>query len=254
MKEKILVICKNCLRETFVNPSVQNRPYCNVRCWKEHKSKLTNEMFPIEDISNDYLSGKSANEIAEKYNCTPHTILKQLRKYGIKIRSNTYHLSTDKNPTKGKGHTLEAREKIRAANKKQFSNPENREKHSQLQKSVMLRGTNKLNTKPEMIVLDALTKLNINYKYQHGIIYENKIIAVVDFLIGNDIILEVQGDFWHCNPKKYKNGPIYQCQFHNLSNDKKKLDKLTKLGYKVIYLWEDDIIKDVISLLDKCNL
>lgn len=66
---------------------------------------------------------------------------------------------------------------------------------------------------------------------------------IADFMIYNNKIIEVQGDYWHCNPKVYDN-PINEVQRLNIKNDKRKEKIYTQLGYKVLYIWEYDLNND----------
>lgn len=80
-----------------------------------------------------------------------------------------------------------------------------------------------------------------------------------DILFTNKKVLEIQGDYWHANPKQYKSDDIL---LGNLTagevwkKDNKKRLILEKNGYKVYYLWEseinnmtdDDIIKFIIKI------
>ena len=57
-------------------------------------------------------------------------------------------------------------------------------------------------------------------------------------------MIEFNGDYWHCNPKKFKH------DFFNKSkkmtaqqiwdNDKKKIETAESQGYKVLTIWESD--------------
>lgn len=69
-----------------------------------------------------------------------------------------------------------------------------------------------------------------------------------DMIIGNNILLEVQGDYWHANPSKYQYNSIitYPGKKKKAANtvwkrDLKKKLAATKRGYKVIYLWQQQI-------------
>jgi len=81
-----------------------------------------------------------------------------------------------------------------------------------------------------------------------------------DFLLGKKLIIEVNGDYWHANPRKYKKDDIlhfpnnYFVKAEKLWNrDKKKKIFAEKNGYKLIYIWEDEIVKhsdkEVVDLL-----
>lgn len=118
-----------------------------------------------------------------------------------------------KNGMYGKTHTPEAVKKI-------FSH----------------RSMNKL----ERIVADMLDRNNIKYHFQFFII-ENKICKSYDFKIKRKpIIIEVDGDFWHGNPKLKKHWKDVK---KVKKNDKLKEKIAKNRGYEVIRLWERDIKK-----------
>jgi G:T-mismatch repair DNA endonuclease (very short patch repair protein) len=64
---------------------------------------------------------------------------------------------------------------------------------------------------------------------------------------GTNILIEVNGDFWHANPKKYKATdalpfPKKEVIAESLwKKDEKKLNIALKYGYNVLTLWEMDI-------------
>jgi len=71
-----------------------------------------------------------------------------------------------------------------------------------------------------------------------------------DFIIDNKLIIEVNGDFWHANPRKYKKNDVLKFPNSNMVKAKSlwKKDMRRKMlaeknGYKLIYLWEDEIVK-----------
>jgi len=71
-----------------------------------------------------------------------------------------------------------------------------------------------------------------------------------DFLINDNVLIEIQGDFWHCNPNIY-NQPIHKIQKRNIKNDKDKLYLAHTNGYKVIYIWEKQLLEHGDTILDK---
>jgi G:T-mismatch repair DNA endonuclease (very short patch repair protein) len=71
---------------------------------------------------------------------------------------------------------------------------------------------------------------------------------VFDYYIkGTNILIEVNGDFWHANPSKYKATDILPFPKKNViaeslwKKDEKKLKIALKNGYNVLPLWEMDI-------------
>ena len=62
------------------------------------------------------------------------------------------------------------------------------------------------------------------------------------------IILEYYGDFWHCNPKVYKDPDFYHKAIHSTVREKWQYDShrkkvLENAGYKVYVIWESDFLK-----------
>jgi G:T-mismatch repair DNA endonuclease (very short patch repair protein) len=90
-----------------------------------------------------------------------------------------------------------------------------------------------IDTVPEKITEILLLELNIVYDKKINIGYYN-----CDFVI-NDLIIEVQGDYWHANPKFYNT--FDKIQQKNINRDKRKLKFLQTKGYTVLYFWEYDL-------------
>lgn len=103
-----------------------------------------------------------------------------------------------------------------------------------------------------------LSDLNISYtrqKFVNGTSY--------DFLlIHTKTLIEVQGDFWHANPKIYVSDDILKHPGGDkLAKDIWKIDENKNLNakkyhYKIVYIWESEIIKKtdnelIVLLLDK---
>jgi G:T-mismatch repair DNA endonuclease (very short patch repair protein) len=65
-----------------------------------------------------------------------------------------------------------------------------------------------------------------------------------DFLFKCKAILEIQGEFWHANPNNYLPNDILLGDLKAKDvwdKDKRKKEKVEKHGYKVFYLWENEI-------------
>lgn len=116
-------------------------------------------------------------------------------------------------------------------------------------------GTSKLETK----ISEVLNNLSISYTTQFHI--KGKIF---DFKISNtNILIEVNGDYWHCNPNKYNIDEVvkFPGEVRKVKDvwkkDNDKRERVEKIGYKVIYIWEDEIkkTKDLSELvLSKLNI
>lgn len=88
----------------------------------------------------------------------------------------------------------------------------------------------------------CIKPLKISFERQY---YINDLKHYCDVYIPEkNIIVEFNGDFWHCNPKKYKNGPI-----HKIQEDKVKKDEILRSycelnDIMLIEIWESDFKKN----------
>lgn len=96
----------------------------------------------------------------------------------------------------------------------------------------------------ELLVKKVLDANSINYIQQ---IFINR--KSYDFLIvDTKILIEVQGDYWHANPKIYNESDLIKYPRKKLisvkdiwKNDEIKNKNAKKYDYTIIYLWEYDI-------------
>ena len=102
------------------------------------------------------------------------------------------------------------------------------------------RGINVSSLESKIAML--LTKLHIPFETQYVI--SNK---RYDFLISNTkILIEVNGDYWHCNPIFYKeddiiNMPSGKIKVSEIWNKDIKKRKIAEdMGFKVVYIWENE--------------
>lgn len=101
--------------------------------------------------------------------------------------------------------------------------------------------SNRLDTKPQLVVNGFLDDAGINYIREYAVDYY----ACDIFLPNHNLIIEVMGDYWHCNPIKYNDEKykIDKIQFKTITKDKQKKSFIyNHYDYKVLYLWENDIL------------
>ena len=112
-------------------------------------------------------------------------------------------------------------------------------------------------TTPELLVAAALLNLGVDFKTQVRL-YTGEMTVnfrrkyrCPDFVIEPDLIIEVQGDYFHCNPAKWPQGPINRIQQESVERDKVKKAWYASQGYRVMWLWESDcnIQEDLQQLL-----
>jgi G:T-mismatch repair DNA endonuclease (very short patch repair protein) len=105
------------------------------------------------------------------------------------------------------------------------------EGHQRIQKSK----PNKL----ELKLFGYLDQLGLEYEPYHLI----KPKFIVDALVGDNIIVQADGDYWHGHPRFSK---LTERQIAQQKRDKAQDAYLTKCGYKVIRIWENDMSIDVV--------
>jgi G:T-mismatch repair DNA endonuclease (very short patch repair protein) len=236
--------CRNCSKQILTFPSEPSL-YCSMKC----RSDFTGIGKVPDSVGQEYLAGKSLEQLGKIYGVSGGTIKKKLILLNVSIRLSWWHLK-DNNPTKGKGHTDATKEKLRAATIKQFSTIEARQAAADKQRLAMSEGRISKTSKVEDMVHYALVSMNVQHKRWASIRGDyGRYVATVDFLLENNIVLEVQGDYWHANPSIYLDGPIYASQKRTVNNDIRKKDALDKLGYTVVYVWECDVKKNVQATL-----
>lgn len=125
-----------------------------------------------------------------------------------------------------------------------WSNPDERENQSNRRMEYIMKNGFTKNSKLEENFVEILkTSLNmLEHEHYHRQHYVREIKALYDFKIsGKKILIEVDGDFWHCNPNSNFKKPIYKAQISNLKQDKIKEQWCNDNGYKLLRFWETDI-------------
>ncbi len=163
-----------------------------------------------------------------------------------------------KNWMKGKHPSAETLKKQREAVIKTWANPELREQNRLHTLKMFESGSfpRQMNTKPERQVKKELIKRG--YKEGANFIHQFKFMNkfMCDFCFPNQkIIVEVDGDFWHGNPKKYSDQTkLHPHQIKGIGRDKSKkayIKKVDNGSWTLLRFWESDIEKDVVKCVDK---
>lgn len=96
-------------------------------------------------------------------------------------------------------------------------------------------------TNIELLMDEILKQIGINYTSQQPI----RTICIADFaLLDKNIVIFVDGDYWHANPIRYCTKSLNKTQRRNVGRDKKVNNVLKNLGWKVLRFWEHNIINN----------
>ena len=98
-------------------------------------------------------------------------------------------------------------------------------------------------TKPHKRVCSLLKEL--------GLKYENEVLTygkVIDIKIDDRHYIEVQGNYWHCNPVMFDTPS--EVQSNKIRLDTEKCKKFNEFGINILYLWENDIMNRYVLCKD----
>jgi G:T-mismatch repair DNA endonuclease (very short patch repair protein) len=100
----------------------------------------------------------------------------------------------------------------------------------------------KKDTKIEIIIKNKLEEMNIEYVKNYRC---SKF--VFDFYLPHfNFVIECQGDYWHGNKEFFK--ILNEIQINNIGRDKRKIDYLKINNIKSLFLWENEIYKNINNL------
>lgn len=90
-----------------------------------------------------------------------------------------------------------------------------------------------------------VAKIGNQYGFQPSIVVGRYLSDLMH--LDKKIIVEVNGDYWHCNPNLWKADELHPLKKMTAQEvwdkDNKREDYLTSLGYTICIIWEADIIK-----------
>jgi len=137
---------------------------------------------------------------------------------------------------KGKKKSPEHIEKIKKDRQEYWGKQENRDAQRMRRSKYIKENQTNKPSKLELEFKSMLKKLKIKHIVQYrvnGYCYDF-------FIKDTSILIEVDGDFWHCNPQFYKE-PLYEVQKHNMKHDQIKNKNATESNYTLLRFWEHDI-------------
>lgn len=156
-----------------------------------------------------------------------------------KISSNENRSKKISNSLKGKKKSKEHTKKITENRRIYWSKEENRLAQRDRRMQYIIKNGFQIVSELEKTFMDILNSIGIEY---HSQFYVSEIPALYDFKIkGKNILIEVDGDYWHCNPETKFEIPKYDSQFSNIKKDKIKTEWAESNGYILLRFWESDI-------------
>ena len=92
----------------------------------------------------------------------------------------------------------------------------------------------------------------MGYKVIHSLKVDSKVCDI--FLPKLNLVIEYNGDYWHCNPKKYSEDYFHQVKNKTAKElweyDNNKIDLIKSKGYNLVIVWESEL-KENPDLINK---
>jgi G:T-mismatch repair DNA endonuclease (very short patch repair protein) len=246
-------------KETYIKYILNNnKPTCKCGCGEEPKFLGINEGFRdfirghSSKINNNWghnpQAQKKSKETQKKMYDSGEIVIwnKGLTKhddprldYGDKFRFNKERSEKISKALKGRKMSEDVMKRLDQGMRKYWSKKENREKQSHKRVNHIKKNGFVPTSKVEKYFGDILTECGFNFYEQF---YVREIKALYDFKINDrNILIEVDGDFWHCNPNTKFSEPTIEHQRKNLIKDKIKNEWCKNNNYMLLRFWESDI-------------
>lgn len=198
-----------------------------------HKNPETHKK-AIETQKKNWKEGKYKGWWEDK---TPETIAK-IEGIKTKLKNDKERGKKITEKLKGVPKTEESKRKLSETQKKRFKdNPNLKEKQSKKRIAWLKSKQSSKKSKIEIKFEVLLSLLDITFICQYE--FKNRLF---DFYIPkNNILIEVDGDFFHCNPNTKHSEVIYETQLLTKKNDEFKNKLCQNHNITLLRYWEKDI-------------
>ena len=211
--------CENCGKEVYQTKTQYNRAkhhFCSNKCQKEYQHKILFEDRKCEMCDNTFhVSKKSTQRFCStacqgRWQSTQTGILNPRRKRldsicdycGKKIDI----IQCNVGKYEHNFCNAECRQKWYS---EIFSQSEEWKEESRIRATKLLsENQTRTNTKPQQIINQLLDSMNVSYINEKDYVYY----SVDNYLDDYNLIIEVMGDFWHCNPLMYSYNNMREIQ------------------------------------------
>lgn len=215
-KPLVINVCENCGQEYEVKEyDAKDRRFCSNKCVGEYFTGENNVRYVERLIVECDWCKKEFEETENGYN-------QSIKHFCSNDCRNTYHKEVTQK-------TEEYKQRARETSVKNLVNG-------------LIPQTN---SRPQTIINKLLDELHIKYDNE----YDCKYYAIDNYLTDFNLMIEIQGGFWHCDNRRYEEiNSIIQVEC--IKKDKSKKTYLKNYyNIDVLYLWEDDINNN----LDLCR-
>jgi len=228
--------------------------------WLVYLSKYKNiDKYSKNSLEKMYLiEKKTTPQISQELNVQKLTLLRTMKYYDIKLRNRSESTKNqitrdgvwNAGKTKYNNKSIARYSRSRLGKLNPFYTAPGYEERYKKLMNVAKKGIAKFcaNRNPKTTE-DRLSKIlknvNINYVRNFSINY-NQTWRLFDFLIEGNLLVEMQGNYFHANPKFYKSNDIVVIGSEKRlvreiwEKDKEKASLAINSGYSLLVIWEDD--------------
>lgn len=101
-----------------------------------------------------------------------------------------------------------------------------------------------------------IERITANILIDNNILFKREVYILAkkyrcDFLLSNNKIIEVNGDYWHSNPNIYNINDLNIQQITHLKRYKKKLQYYKENNYQLLEIWESEINNNIEQVKQK---
>ena len=242
--------CKVCSGPFFARTSPSLNRGQRGTCCSRHCAALVMRtgaemrMVSAGDVLRLRNDGLCTKEIAARLGCSTTAVRRVLRANGLAYSK---VCAGARNGMHGRGHTPDVVARLRAFTIARFASPEERRMASERSIAAIASGKHGRKSSLEIIVGKVLADIGVAAIPQHCIrgAAGGRWIACVDFYLpAYRAALEVNGTFWHADPRVYGGRELKPAQIKTLERYACKEAALRAMDIPILEVWEADIRKD----------
>lgn len=104
----------------------------------------------------------------------------------------------------------------------------------------------RIKTRPQIEIFEYVSTkyADLNFEIEKRLVKQDKEYFGDIVSSHKRLLIEFNGDYWHCNPEKYKSDFFHHVKNLHASeiwaNDEKRLETIASLGYRIHVIWESE--------------
>lgn len=248
-RKGIYFYCEECGKEVYKTLTNYNRKkhhFCSSECATKYRVKNSNEVRSCEFCHSNFIVNKSSTQRFCSIDCQHEwqkTQTGELNKKYNRVKVKCDYCNKEfviKKYKKDKNHFCSKDCKLKWFATVWSQNDEWKEKSRIRAVKLLKFNIATTETKPQILLNNLLNEMNINFENEKDFKYYS-----IDNYINDNLMIEVMGDYWHCNPIKFNQININH-QLKAISRDKAKHTYIKNYyNSEILYLWEYDIINNI---------